>query len=190
MTSSQNGAATATVELLTAEVRVLMVGARQITASVAKQLDRVALAEMEPMGRIRLPGEERLVIGRRIEDGVLVVAVFDDPTYPREVTPGGFDSPLSICAGHPDVLDVRGHRDERRVFHRAGYCYIWLAAGDWRRCEERHWQEYNGRHCAEPWRLDEGQEEIIAEMVRAAGKDRERNAAAAGLPLIVLAGLR
>ncbi len=45
---------TATVETLTAEVRVLMVGNRQVTASVAKQLDHVALSELEIMGRVRI----------------------------------------------------------------------------------------------------------------------------------------
>ena len=37
----ENGCRTATVESLTAEVRTLMIGSRQITLSVAKQLDRV-----------------------------------------------------------------------------------------------------------------------------------------------------
>ena len=41
MTNNGNGTQTATVETLTAEVRVLMVGSRQITPSVVKQLDRV-----------------------------------------------------------------------------------------------------------------------------------------------------
>ena len=49
---------TATVETLTAEVRVLMVGNRQITLSVAKQLDRMDPYEyptdaFEPFGRVR-----------------------------------------------------------------------------------------------------------------------------------------
>jgi len=45
---------TATVETLTAEVRVLMVGSRQATLSVAKQLDRARYEDMEPMGRVRI----------------------------------------------------------------------------------------------------------------------------------------
>ncbi len=44
---------TATVETLTAEVRILMVGLRQVTLSVARQLDEVDPCEIEPFGRIR-----------------------------------------------------------------------------------------------------------------------------------------
>ena len=43
----------ATVEVLTAEVRVLMVGSRQVTLSVARQLDQVEPDDIEPFGRIR-----------------------------------------------------------------------------------------------------------------------------------------
>lgn len=48
---------TARVELLTAEVRVLMVGSRQVTISVFEQLDRVPPDQIEPFGRVasRLP---------------------------------------------------------------------------------------------------------------------------------------
>lgn len=58
---------TATVEALTAEVRVLMVGNRQVTLSVFRQLDEViadneSVEEFEPFGRVNsgfkyLPGE-------------------------------------------------------------------------------------------------------------------------------------
>ncbi len=44
---------TAIVEALTAEVRVLMVGSRQITLSVARQLDEVMPSMIKPFGRIR-----------------------------------------------------------------------------------------------------------------------------------------
>ena len=43
----------AKVEVLTAEVRVLMVGSRQITLSVYSQLDEVNDALIEPFGRVR-----------------------------------------------------------------------------------------------------------------------------------------
>lgn len=58
-----NGSKTATVEALTAEVRVLMVGNRQVTLSVAKQLDHLGLDELEMFGRVRLPDGMR-IIGR------------------------------------------------------------------------------------------------------------------------------
>jgi hypothetical protein len=44
---------TAHVEVLTAEVRVLMVGSRQVTLSVYSQLDIVRPDEIEPFGRVR-----------------------------------------------------------------------------------------------------------------------------------------
>jgi hypothetical protein len=43
---------TATVELLTAEVRVLMVGSRQVTLSVYRQLDQVMPGRIQPFGRV------------------------------------------------------------------------------------------------------------------------------------------
>lgn len=46
---------TATVEVLTAEVRVLIVGSRQVTLSVFSQLDYAASGVIEPFGRVR-PG--------------------------------------------------------------------------------------------------------------------------------------
>jgi hypothetical protein len=74
----------ATVELLAAEVRVLMVGSRQITTSVAKQLDRVEWEELaECFGRVRLeagdhrPGVTGFMIGPvigRTAGGVLALS--------------------------------------------------------------------------------------------------------------------
>ena len=42
----------ATVEVLTAEVRVLMVGSRQVTLSVYRQLDETEPGEISPFGRV------------------------------------------------------------------------------------------------------------------------------------------
>jgi hypothetical protein len=54
-------ATTATVELLTAEVRVLQVGSRQVTRSVFRQLDHVPAAEIEPFGRVCDSGEPGVI---------------------------------------------------------------------------------------------------------------------------------
>lgn len=43
----------ATVQTLTAEVRVLMVGSRQITLSVFRQLDAVCSTAIRPFGRVK-----------------------------------------------------------------------------------------------------------------------------------------
>lgn len=73
---------TATVEVLTAEVRVLMVGSRQVTLSVARQLDDVSPDEIEPFGRIRLGRKPPSSVTEQIEvigsaDGILAVAHAD-----------------------------------------------------------------------------------------------------------------
>lgn len=59
MSGNSQAAQTATVELLTAEVRVLQAGARQVTLSVFRQLDWVDPGEIEPFGRVsdRKPGD-------------------------------------------------------------------------------------------------------------------------------------
>lgn len=67
--------ATATVEVLAAEVRVLMVGSRQVTLSVYGQLDEQAAADVEPFGRVNPKDAEPdrvYVVGRDREAGVLV----------------------------------------------------------------------------------------------------------------------
>lgn len=48
----------ATVQVLRAEVRTLMVGSRQVTMSVFQQLDMVPWGEITPFGRVRPPHKE------------------------------------------------------------------------------------------------------------------------------------
>tara|TARA_R110001583_G_scaffold55916_7_gene169549 strand:+ start:5409 stop:6200 length:792 start_codon:yes stop_codon:yes gene_type:complete len=79
--------ATATVETLTAEVRVLMVGKRQVTMSVFRQLDTVDWNESETLelfGRVRETRKDMKdlihVIGKVKDTGVLVRS-FIDPTW-------------------------------------------------------------------------------------------------------------
>jgi hypothetical protein len=72
------GSSSATVEVLTAEVRVLMVGSRQVTLSVYNQLDRVEPDDIDPFGRVCPRDAERGwvdVVGasrRDADRGVLV----------------------------------------------------------------------------------------------------------------------
>jgi hypothetical protein len=72
---------TATVETLTAEVRTLMVGSRQVTLSMAKQLDVVSLADLKVMGRLNLRFNARdlemYVIGAKVSDSSLALATYD-----------------------------------------------------------------------------------------------------------------
>ena len=76
--------ATATVETLTAEVRVLMVGRRQVTMSVFRQLDTVDWQEwktLELFGRVRETRKDEKkflhVVGRVKDTGVLVRSKID-----------------------------------------------------------------------------------------------------------------
>lgn len=70
-------AVTAEVQVLTAEVRVLMVGSRQVTLSVYRQLDEVSEERIEPFGRVRdtSTSGEVWVVGRDTSTGALVRAV-------------------------------------------------------------------------------------------------------------------
>lgn len=86
----------ATVETLTAEVRVLMVGSRQITLSVARQLDRVGLYDLEPFGRIRLASHRWTFIGRCVRTGALVLT---HDYYGHELTEEYRNLPLIVLAG-------------------------------------------------------------------------------------------
>lgn len=52
--SGSDGPKEARVEVLRAEVRVLMVGSRQVTLSVARQLDVVEPTKIKPWGRVRI----------------------------------------------------------------------------------------------------------------------------------------
>jgi len=69
------GNQTATVETLTAEVRVLMVSSRQVTMSVYGQLDHVEYDEIEPFGRVTPKDAQAgdiYIIGRHAKTGELV----------------------------------------------------------------------------------------------------------------------
>ena len=77
MTNNQPGSdgREAHVQVLTAEVRTLVVGARQVTMSVYEQLDTVPPGEIEPFGRVsprRATDRTIWVVGRHATTGALV----------------------------------------------------------------------------------------------------------------------
>lgn len=75
MLEGDDNKVTATIEVLTAEVRTLLIGHRQVTLSVYRQLDNVHPCEIEPFGRVSDGKEERgavYVVGRNRRDGALV----------------------------------------------------------------------------------------------------------------------
>lgn len=63
------------VQVLTAEVRTLVVGCRQVTMSVYGQLDNVPPNKIEPFGRVNPKDASEhwiYVVGRHAADGALV----------------------------------------------------------------------------------------------------------------------
>lgn len=69
------------VQVLTAEVRTLVVGSRQVTMSVYNQLDRVLPRDLEPFGRVN-PGDSKwtiYVVGRHVITGTLVRSLVHRP---------------------------------------------------------------------------------------------------------------
>lgn len=177
-----SGQATATVEVLTAEVRVLMVGSRQITLSVAKQLDTVNLYDLDPMGRVKLGDGTSRVIGRHRESGVLAVAI---------CRPGAEFScicrtPLSGCS----VRDqIRGSSSSNEWW--ITYDARSIRLMDYTDCGVEHQQLPGWSRCpprpsveAQRWRNTlSGSRAFIANL-------EAMHTAAMEMPLIVLAGLR
>ena len=93
------GTETATVEMLAAEVRTLMVGSRQVTLSVAKQLDVISFAEMETIfGRIKIGREGVTVIGRS-RSGVLSISDVRDFVRDFVLAPRGEWGSFVVCNG-------------------------------------------------------------------------------------------
>jgi hypothetical protein len=110
---------TATVEVLTAEVRVLMVGSRQVTLSVARQLDEIDPDGFTPFGRI--------TTGRKDEPHVSAVEVIgraEDGTLARSVA----TAERLICRGYDTGEDGRylacaEHRAASGQQHHWTWCY-------------------------------------------------------------------
>lgn len=78
-----SGAQSARVDLLTAEVRTVMVGSRQVTLSVYRQLDTIEPESIEAMGRVRDSQDKEdglYVIGRHRETGALTRSHFPAPS--------------------------------------------------------------------------------------------------------------
>jgi hypothetical protein len=207
-----NTVTTATVETLTAEVRVLMVGSRQVTLSVAKQLDMVSLSRLTPFGRVKVPDPFDIVIGAETTTGVLSLSRIrhevDRRAYIALTTPrsaGGQLKPLRCRAKQPNGS---GHGD-------VGSSEVGLLFNGWaialnvddiddrhdepRECYVRDCQRDQGCagfHCTDEcgsWDPRDYRDEITRELdlhITAYREDRARVKAAAALPLIVLAGLR
>jgi hypothetical protein len=88
-------AQSARVDVLTAEVRVLMVGSRQVTLSVFRQLDTLwTTDQFEPFGRVRdgraSSSREVQLVGRDTTTGALVRYTSEPPDWSRWEGPRSF----------------------------------------------------------------------------------------------------
>jgi hypothetical protein len=71
----------AVVQVLTAEVRVLMVGSRQVTLSVFRQLDWVDWWDCEPFGRINDRDFNYVIIGKSTEGNLVRARIPSPPAW-------------------------------------------------------------------------------------------------------------
>lgn len=172
----------AVVQTLVAEVRVLMVGSRQITLSVAKQLDRIPLSRLEAFGRIRVGGEGELAIGRDSADGSLAVARYAARRLLPVISSADLSKPLFYCPGG----SVIPHQRQITVAYRARRIDIdqncWTAAA----CGHR---PMLSERCDADWEPN-GNEGAIDAVLAKLDAEWALHKAASRLPLIVLAGLR
>jgi hypothetical protein len=180
----------ATVKTLTAEVRVLMVGNRQVTLSVYRQLDEVEPDELEPFGRVNDSKDRGLsVVGRSQTTGELVRANPVDASVNPYIW--GFDMPvgaLQVGRAHWDALPENYDADRKTVVH-VGHITV----------DDRRVRFYLGPD--HPLHEDPacnfiadgrwGEVESLArEVLSARAKAAVAYKSLADLPLIVLAGLR
>jgi hypothetical protein len=185
--SEASAGAAASVNVLTAEVRTLMVGNRQVTMSVFRQLDHVVPAEIEPFGRVQVAGSSReiTVVGRGVSSGALVrssVKQAEPPHSWNRPVDVGLDAQWCVLGPHDmfsrpqfAVIAERGAYKATRLIPSGTPVDSSVPAGQWRysngEAEEvvKREAEYD---------LDTIQERVTL------------HAAWKALPLIVLAGLR
>jgi hypothetical protein len=185
----------ATVETLIAEVRTLVVGSRQVTLSVAKQLDAVPLEELDIMGRIKLGDpDNRWVIGSH--HGILAIARYETRPhrYRRYFRPELLPGSILVCK----YLSPNNNDGGYRLGMRLTGTEFRVEKEDVTLCCESdrsysdHFSEFGFVACAsmtpeEVWIEIEDQlaEDDAAHLRRVALHKR-----AAESPLIVLAGLK
>lgn len=95
------------VEVLTAEVRVLQIGSKPVALSAARQLDSVDCAAIKPFGRVRIDPKPAAglieVIGSA--DGILArssarARKMECPGYASSSISRGYGPPVLACARH------------------------------------------------------------------------------------------
>lgn len=179
---------TATVETLTAEVRVLMVGNRQITAGVANQLDSVTWWDLKPFGRYRQSDGTLRIIGSNNTDGTLVTA----PMPPRYT-----EDPAYICDGDlpagKTVVFCEGVKSSKSGEIRATWrktTPVTFCEGTYSRCGHSDHRWKAGCEFWNPNGLDEYIDKAVQMAADEAADYKAAWSAASSLPLIVLASMR
>lgn len=176
---------TATVETLTAEVRVLMVGSRQVTLSVARQLDIVPLAELTVFGRVKINQDKinrdkDYVIGSDRDGRLAISEYYGNPMSTPFITRRDLvGSRITVCRtevisdGQVYSLNYRGRRIE-------------VETNAAQQCDVEHTSSTDG--CG-TWHAN-GLDDQIQRSIIAYDAMVARQKDAAQSPLIVLAGLR
>ena len=113
---------TATVQTLTAEVRVLQVGSRQVTQSVYNQLDRAPIEGTEVFGRIKTKDGYTSTIhlvGRNRDSGALVRTSVERPDWRPDIGSDSFYHWLE------HTYYFRNRPDSFRVIEGQGRQVLW-----------------------------------------------------------------
>ena len=156
---------TATIETLTAEVRVLMVGSRQVTLSVYRQLDRCKSDQIEPFGRVSDKQDEPkymcrsvFVVGRDAT-GTLVrsehVVIDESPQREKDLVDRRvadndrreYGNDLrQLVKPFAEERRIEDRREHRRRIKGGGGVWMWSEHQD--EYEERHsrWVEAGDRY--------------------------------------------
>lgn len=180
-----NTTTAATVETLTAEVRTLVVGSRQVTLSVAKQLDVIPLARLELMGRVRIDKDDTdhsgWAIGRDARTGSLALSKWDYLTRPELLVSVDDGIQIMACQNsftQSDVAYIRWENERFLVWnpkrHEACECPAGTSCG---------WS-------VEPPESMEFGYEVLRRKVAERDAIIAKHEAATYAPLIVLAGLK
>jgi hypothetical protein len=167
--TEMTGRETATIETLTASVKVLMLGSRQITLTIYRQLDIVDVADMDPFGRVNPKGsgpDVVHVVGRRKVTGELVKSVAPATWGAILQHTGQAENARTVAEDQARKADPMYEKDQ--AYSRAR-----------RIAEDSHLDEWHDQYIAE---LADRIKDITTPYVAIA---EQLNA----LPLIVLAGL-
>jgi hypothetical protein len=215
MTNTTN---TATVQALTAEVHVLMVGSRQVTLSVARQLDVIPLSGLTPFGRVRLKSDEYpddWIVGANVVTGALCLSharyevdkrafipLDDDPNRLKPLrcrnqqpSGDGYRQPSDEIRlsfdGWPIVLRDSDTEDRHAAYSHA--CHYTRPDHDPTACNHPGCEGFHCDEACKTWDPRDYHDDIalaVAAHQLRCQEDQDRVTAAKALPLIVLAGLR